>query len=189
MASRPRPALTSASLWTVSYVVCEDKETLEEVAQWSNHWIPPGTSPFRGLLLEGGFSGYNWVRIELSSGRVGVLIVISASAAHDRIWLSMLHPSVYPTARRTRYIDPREFQLNLVPSTMSRSRYVVCCVPLWAPTCLFVSLLTLDLVRGPLRRWYRRARNRCVGCTYDLTGNLSGACPECGLPIRQANSS
>jgi hypothetical protein len=24
---------------------------------------------------------------------------------------------------------------------------------------------------------------RCVRCRYDLTGNLSGVCPECGKPI------
>jgi hypothetical protein len=26
----------------------------------------------------------------------------------------------------------------------------------------------------------RRAAGRCVHCGYDLTGNLSGTCPECG---------
>ena len=26
----------------------------------------------------------------------------------------------------------------------------------------------------------RRARGQCAGCGYDLTANVSGACPECG---------
>jgi hypothetical protein len=26
----------------------------------------------------------------------------------------------------------------------------------------------------------RRAKGLCVGCGYDLTGNVSGVCPECG---------
>lgn len=30
--------------------------------------------------------------------------------------------------------------------------------------------------------WLRR---RCVVCRYDLTGNISGACPECGETIRE----
>jgi hypothetical protein len=31
------------------------------------------------------------------------------------------------------------------------------------------------------RRWQRRlARGLCPGCGYDLTGNVSGTCPECG---------
>ena len=30
---------------------------------------------------------------------------------------------------------------------------------------------------------YRKAHGLCPGCGYDLTGNTSGACPECGMPI------
>ena len=30
------------------------------------------------------------------------------------------------------------------------------------------------------RRRKRLARGLCPGCGYDLTGNLSGVCPECG---------
>ena len=33
---------------------------------------------------------------------------------------------------------------------------------------------------GPLRRWSRRQKGLCVMCAYDLTGNESGVCPECG---------
>jgi len=29
----------------------------------------------------------------------------------------------------------------------------------------------------------RQARNGCSRCGYDLTGNVSGLCPECGAPI------
>jgi hypothetical protein len=31
-----------------------------------------------------------------------------------------------------------------------------------------------------LRRRWRRRRGRCEQCGYDLTGNKSGVCPECG---------
>ena len=33
------------------------------------------------------------------------------------------------------------------------------------------------------RRQRRKAANRCVDCGYDLTGNVSGRCPECGQVI------
>ena len=33
---------------------------------------------------------------------------------------------------------------------------------------------------GRHRRRERRRLNRCVHCGYDLTGNVSGVCPECG---------
>jgi hypothetical protein len=33
----------------------------------------------------------------------------------------------------------------------------------------------------PVRRSPRRS-DRCATCNYDLTGNISGICPECGQP-------
>lgn len=39
-------------------------------------------------------------------------------------------------------------------------------------------------VRGPLRRWRRRWRGECEPCGYNLTGNITGVCPECGSQIR-----
>ena len=33
---------------------------------------------------------------------------------------------------------------------------------------------------GMLRRYVRRRRGRCIKCGYDLRGNLSQGCPECG---------
>ena len=34
-----------------------------------------------------------------------------------------------------------------------------------------------------IRREQRRARaGRCTACGYDLTGNVSAVCPECGTP-------
>ncbi len=51
-------------------------------------------------------------------------------------------------------------------------------VPLWCPLIL-VMLVTAA--------WWRRGSRvpagLCPKCTYDLTGNVSGVCPECGTPI------
>ena len=33
---------------------------------------------------------------------------------------------------------------------------------------------------GPYRRYRRRKKGLCLTCGYDLTGNESGVCPECG---------
>jgi hypothetical protein len=35
------------------------------------------------------------------------------------------------------------------------------------------------------RRSRRRAKGLCLACGYDLTGNTSGVCPECGPPANQ----
>ena len=44
---------------------------------------------------------------------------------------------------------------------------------------------TITFVRGPLRRYRRREKGCCLKCGYNLTGNVSGVCPECGEPAGQ----
>jgi len=39
---------------------------------------------------------------------------------------------------------------------------------------------TIAFIRGPVRRWRRRRKGLCLKCGYNLTGNVSGVCPECG---------
>ena len=48
---------------------------------------------------------------------------------------------------------------------------------------LFAAYPTIVFIRGPLRRWRRCRKGLCPDCAYDLTGNESGVCPECGKPI------
>lgn len=63
---------------------------------------------------------------------------------------------------------------------------VVVRFPLWLPVVVFAFLPIRAFIRGPIAR--RRLRRRhdlgqCMGCGYDLTGNVSGICPECGAAI------
>ena len=54
-------------------------------------------------------------------------------------------------------------------------------VPYWL---LFAATAALPVARGVARaRRARRSRlNLCAACGYNLTGNVSGTCPECGTP-------
>jgi len=56
---------------------------------------------------------------------------------------------------------------------------------LWAAMALLAIGFPLALRRDlrDLRARLRAARGRCTKCGYDLTGNVSGRCPECGEPI------
>ena len=58
-------------------------------------------------------------------------------------------------------------------------------LPLWLPFILFGTCLTIAFMHGPLRRRHRRKRGECIKCGYNLTGNVSGICPECGTRIEQ----
>ncbi len=58
-------------------------------------------------------------------------------------------------------------------------RHSALCIPLWMP------LLPLAICTGIL--WYRDRRpprGHCQRCGYDLAGNESGVCPECGEVVK-----
>lgn len=59
-------------------------------------------------------------------------------------------------------------------------------VPLWLPFLLTLLAIAILVIRN--RR--RIPVGHCPQCRYDLTGNTSGVCPECGLavPPRQQKS-
>ncbi len=57
--------------------------------------------------------------------------------------------------------------------------------PRWFPflLCLLLAIYPmLAFVRRPLRRYRRRKRGWCVYRGYNLKGDTSGVCPECGQP-------
>jgi hypothetical protein len=53
-------------------------------------------------------------------------------------------------------------------------------IPLWIPV-VALAIPTTFL-------WWRDRRppkDHCQRCAYDLTGNVSGVCPECGTPLKR----
>ena len=58
-------------------------------------------------------------------------------------------------------------------------------IPLWIIVALFATYPFIVFIRGPLRRWRRKKKGLCLKCGYDLTGNVSGVCPDCGTEIKQ----
>jgi len=57
--------------------------------------------------------------------------------------------------------------------------------PMWLPTALIpvMWIAVLLLSSRHRRRRLRRKRGKCIRCGYDLTGNESGVCPECGTEV------
>lgn len=53
-------------------------------------------------------------------------------------------------------------------------------VSLWIVVLVLGFYPVVALCRGPVRRFRRRRRGLCVKCGYNLIGNTSGICPECG---------
>ena len=73
------------------------------------------------------------------------------------------------------------------------SRFPTIVLPLWIPFVLFATYPAVAMIRTHRRRKRQRAEGCCSTCGYDLRGNVSGICPECGTKIvvkpRQARAS
>jgi len=69
------------------------------------------------------------------------------------------------------------------PLILNDTKYLMLSVKLWPILLLLLIYPTLAFVRGPVRRHRRRKKGLCLHCGYNLTGNTSGACPECGERI------
>jgi hypothetical protein len=68
------------------------------------------------------------------------------------------------------------------PKVYSRTMYAAFC-PTWFLILCLGAYPLICLVRGipGWRRNRRRRHGHCLKCGYNLTGNTSGVCPECGL--------
>lgn len=58
-------------------------------------------------------------------------------------------------------------------------------IEFWVLFVLLVIYPTIAFIRSSLRRYRRRRKGLCVKCGYNLTGNTTGVCSECGLEIKQ----
>lgn len=60
-----------------------------------------------------------------------------------------------------------------------RTKHVI--LPIWVP----VVIVLVGAAYAAWRNRRRRAIGACRRCGYDLTGNVSGVCPECGERVMQ----
>ncbi len=96
--------------------------------------------------------------------------------------------------RQDSYIPFRSAAMIVAASgaVISGAMIAVCYPTTWGERAAVVVLVFLPLIAVAVvhlaelrlfewRQQRRRLANRCTRCEYDLTGNVSGVCPECGL--------
>jgi len=89
-------------------------------------------------------------------------------------------PGVEVLSQRGWLILPRA--AGTVSTSMPTAQVTLTRVGLWGPVVLFGILpLVWGVVR--LRARLKRKAGCCARCGYDLTGNTSGVCPECGAKL------
>lgn len=77
----------------------------------------------------------------------------------------------------------RRFGIEVVRSLpLIPDEWIHLSIPFWQPTAALLAYPIFMLATRPIRHRWRRKRGICVRCGYNLTGNISGVCPECGTP-------
>ncbi|MCH9033232.1 MAG: hypothetical protein IID42_01850 [Planctomycetes bacterium] len=83
---------------------------------------------------------------------------------------------------------PSESNLVWFPCVIRNSGTVSLVFPFWLVFIAVSAYPTIAFARRPLRRRYRRRRGLCIRCGYNLEGNVSGVCPECGTEYPKASN-
>jgi hypothetical protein len=99
-----------------------------------------------------------------------------ANAPADRVFMAL--GALTPFERGTRTVGFEYYSAKYDGADGSSSGHQRIVVPAWALVLLTAPLPTVRLWRRLRRR--RFAPGHCRGCGYDLRGNESGVCPECG---------
>ncbi len=141
-------------------------------------WV--GASVVLGLLLAWVTSTFMFVQYRSA----GCWTTINRGGVHVWVWRGIT-PTRLPLGLVTRLGYRGIFPLRLLPSfqvvpgSISPRVMDVLSIPLWCP-------FLLTALPTALLFWFDRRRispGRCPKCGYNLTGNVSGICPECGEPV------
>ena len=76
------------------------------------------------------------------------------------------------------------FSNSAFPVPGKRHRLTTLSFPLWIMFVPLAAYPFVAFVRGPMRRYKQKRHGGCSKCGYDLTGNVSGRCPECGAAVK-----
>lgn len=79
------------------------------------------------------------------------------------------------------FIGPRFFYTT----NYNRRNFSLLLVAIFVVPVYFVVMWRMK--RRAARVEFRREKSLCINCGYDLRGNVSGACPECGEQVENSN--
>ncbi len=177
-------------------VYIRDRMQFGDTDQWSGRWYVLVVSDHKRTMIAGGLRR-QWSPLSRSFEawkQDSIPVFWPDWRPHERdyalllkqldkrigAWQFSRHHSVFFTNSKGRH-------LGLSPDLEAKAMSIAVLAPwrslvsaLWGLTGALALYPAWALMFGPVRRWRRRRRGLCVGCGYNLTGNVSGVCPECG---------
>jgi hypothetical protein len=125
-----------------------------------------------------------WLRVDFGHGGcTAYYLAYNYDGRHPNLQQTLRLGAKVQNGMLRSNINPRgRFQyLSSARGRVSGWQYVA--FPLWAPFSILAAYPTIAFIRGPMRRWRRMRRGLCVACGYNLKGNVTGVCSECGNKI------
>lgn len=118
---------------------------------------------------------YKSLRVSLNNGVCGLRLLAMPTKVASR-------SEFYTPLNRDPLPGPGSLRISTEVIGPNRITWVV--FPLWLSTVLLIGTSLLPVYTGPIKRWRRRHNGLCVHCGYNLRGNRTGRCPECGTRFR-----
>jgi hypothetical protein len=180
--------LTLNALTALSLLLCLAAAGLWVRSYWAGDTIRWRSSPRAAYGLQ------RVVQWELRSGRGGLRVTREYDLSKRRTYALLVSGRgegwSLETRGRPAYPSERgfEFGSRREDDADHAVHEVVLTFPAWC-IVLFAALLPWTWRERRRRHLAARrlARGQCPSCSYDLTGNTSGVCPECGNPRPSAD--
>lgn len=163
--------LASGTLWIrssffVDHIVIKERLAVTTFFISANGFF--GVRRVRDVDL--GFTFRQWLPLSSRPVRSQIETNWNTSSLKDAQWVAGSMPPLYTWERNVRRIT----------GGGSLHTFLVT-LPYW-PFVVVGTLGTLSPILSWIRRRWRFRSGQCASCAYDLTGNTSGRCPECGTP-------
>ncbi|NLE96307.1 MAG: hypothetical protein GX600_11645 [Dehalococcoidia bacterium] len=136
--------------------------------------------------------GQDWAHVNFWLGDFELFVITRKAVSEERP-LSILAAEVEPiftsgTYFHTGPIDPVEPGLYYLAHWGDRwtldlqesPKMFIVQMPIWPLLLTCMLLPAISLLCVTVRRLRRKPPGHCENCGYNLTGNVSGICPECG---------
>ncbi len=186
----------SIAIWFMTLILC-----LSAMAALVGGFYPLGltlvqdgvSETYVGLRAESGATGLfiQFVTDLPQDSEKNTVLMIGESLTSNPTGVACFVNRIEPVTWDTSHVENRsgfpfsqsfetaDFPSKIVHGMRHTIMVSIHCIPLIA--C--ATLVAFFVCRGPWRRWNRRRLGLCLHCGYNLTGNVSGKCSECGKAI------